>query len=133
MRAHCTTGGYSFDRADHLTTSCEPDGPFGKGVIDAGLRELGVRERCEFVRVDDPFYVARYPDFELSVPCGHEPYLKARLRHFPSEGRGLRRLAELSREIYRESASYPMRPRLSDLALTPVRSRLLLRYGNATL
>jgi phytoene dehydrogenase-like protein len=76
--------GYTFDRADHLTTSCEPDGPFGQGVIDAVLRELGVRERCEFVRVDDPFYVARYPDFELSVPCGHEPYLEARLRHFPS-------------------------------------------------
>ncbi|HET9012043.1 MAG TPA: NAD(P)/FAD-dependent oxidoreductase, partial [Gemmatimonadaceae bacterium] len=126
-------GPYVFDRADHLTTSCEPNGPFGQGVIDAVLRELGVRERCEFLRVDDPFYVARYPAFELAVPCGREAFLEAHLRHFPAEARGLRRLAELSCELYRETLSWPMRPRVSDLARAPLRSRTLLRYGTATL
>jgi len=125
--------GYTFDRADHLLTSCASDGPFGQGVVDAVLRELGVRDRCEFVRVDDPFYVTRYPDFELAVPGGRDAFLDAHLRHFPTEARGLRRLTELSSEIYREFVNFPMRPRISDLALMPVRSRTTLRYANATL
>jgi len=33
-------GDYTFDRADHLITSCAFDGPFGQGVVDALLREL---------------------------------------------------------------------------------------------
>ena len=109
-------GGYTFDRADHLISSCEPQGPFGQGVIDAVLRELGVREQCEFVRVDDPFYVGCYPDFKIEVPCGREAFLEAHLRYFPGEARGLRRLAELSAEVYREFATHPMRPRLWDLS-----------------
>lgn len=125
--------GYTFDRADHLLSSCAPDGPFGQGVVDAVLRDLGVRDRCEFVRVDDPFYVTRYPDFELAVPCGREAFVDAHLRHFPTEARGLRRLTDLSGEIYREWVNFPMRPRMSDFARMPLRSRAMLRYGNAAL
>ncbi len=126
------SGGYTFDRADHLISSCEPQGPFGQGVIDAVLRELGVREQCEFVRVE-PFYVARYPGFELAVPSGREPFLEAHLRHFPGEARGFRRLAELSAEIYRDLVACPMRPRLWDLARMPLRAPALFRYRNATM
>ena len=126
-------GAYTFDRADHLLTSCQPEGPFGQGVIDAVLRELGVRDRCEFVRVSDPFYLTRYPGFELAVPCGREEFLEAHLKHFPAEARGLRRLAEISGQIYREWLNFPMSPRLSDLARSAVRSRAMVRYGNATL
>ncbi|MEO3760675.1 NAD(P)/FAD-dependent oxidoreductase [Mycobacterium sp. B14F4] len=127
------SGGYTFDRADHLLTSCMPDGPFGQGVVDAVLRELGVRDRCEFVRVDDPFYVTRYPGFECAVPCGREAFVEAHLQHFPSQARGLRRLATLSSEIYREFLNFPMRPRLPDIALIPLRYRAIARYTNATL
>ena len=123
--------GYTFDRADHLLSSCAPDGPFGQGVVDAVLRELGVRDRCEFVRVDDPFYVTRYPDFELAVPCGREAFVDAHLRPFPPEARGLRRVTDLSGELYREWVNFPVHPRMSDLALMPLRSRTMLRYSNA--
>ncbi|HEX3288586.1 MAG TPA: NAD(P)/FAD-dependent oxidoreductase [Mycobacterium sp.] len=125
--------GYTFDRADNLITSCSPDGPFGQGVIDAVLRELGVRDQCEFVRVDDPFYVARYPDLELAVPCGREPFLEAHLRHFPREEHGLRRLAELCAQINREILSSPLLFRTMDLARMPLRSPTLFRYRNATM
>jgi all-trans-retinol 13,14-reductase len=74
-------GSYTFDRADHLIWGCEEDGPFGPGLIDAVLRYLGVRDRCEFIRMDDPIYEARFPDFTLSVPHGREAYLQAHLRH----------------------------------------------------
>ena len=128
-----SSDGYIFDRADHLISSCEFESPFGQGVIDAVLRELRVRDQCEFVRVDDPFYVAHYPGFELAVPCGREPFLEAHVRHFPREAAGLRRLVELSAQINREILALPMRPRLVDLARMPMRSRTLVRYGNATL
>ncbi len=59
--------------------------------------------------------------------------LKAHLRHFPGEARGLRRLAEVSAEMYREFAAYPMRPRLWGLLCTPLSSRALFRYRNATM
>lgn len=101
------TDAYLCDRADNLVTSCRPDGPFGQGVLDAVLRELGVRERCEFLPVD-PFYVARFPDFELEVPCGREAYLEAHTSRFPAEAAGLRRLAELCHEMFREHIAYPM-------------------------
>lgn len=123
---------YTFDRADNLITSCTQQGPFGQGVIDAVLRELGVRDQCEFVRVDDPFYVARYPDLELAVPCGREPFLEAHLRHFPREARGLRRLAELCAQINCEIISSPLLFRKMDLARMPRRSPTLFRYRNAT-
>ena len=126
-------GEYTFDRADHLLTSCQTDGPFGQGVVDAVLRELGVRDRCEFVRVGDPFYVTRYPGFELAVPSGREAFVEAHARHFPAEARGLRRLADLSTEIYREWVEFPLRPGPADLARSAMRSRTMLRYGNATL
>lgn len=124
--------GFTFDRAVHLLTSCARDGPFGQGVIDAVLRELGVRDLCEFIRVDNPFYVTRYPGFELAVPSGREAFLEAHLRQFPAEARGLRRLAALSGEVYREWREWPMRPQLVDLALSPVRYRAILHYRNAT-
>ena len=126
-------GAYTFDRAVHLITSCEPDGPFGQGVIDAVLRQLGVRDRCEFLRVDDPFYTVRLPGFSLDVPGGHEPFVEAHARAFPAEARGIRRLAELQSEAYRELVRSPIQPRLSDLGLMPLRARELFRYRNATL
>ncbi len=125
--------GYTFDRADNLITSCQSDGPFGQGVIDAVLRELGVRDQCEFVRVGDPFYECRYPGIELAVPCGREAFLEAHLRHFPREARGLRRLSELCAQIYAEMISAPLRWRPMDLAKMPLRAPTLFRYRNATM
>jgi phytoene dehydrogenase-like protein len=61
--------GYTFDRADNLITSCQPDGPFGQGVIDAVLSELGVRDQCEFVRVGDPFYESVTPESNWPSPA----------------------------------------------------------------
>ena len=47
-------GPYRFDAAVHLVGGCE------RGPIDGLLRSLGVRELCDFVRVD-PFYTAIFP------------------------------------------------------------------------
>ena len=85
-RTPCVAAGYTVDRADNLITSSAQQGPFGQGVTEAVLRELGVRDQFEFVRVDDTFHVAQYPDFELAVPCGREPFLESTTFRF-SQGR----------------------------------------------
>jgi len=125
-------GPYTFDSADHLIWGCAPEGPFGPGLIDTVLRHLGVRDRCEFVRMDEPIYEARFPGLTLAVPHGREEYLEAHLRQFPGEGAGLRRLVELSAEICREVGAFPVRPGLSDYLLTPRHFPRLFRYRNVT-
>lgn len=126
-------GPYTFDSADHLIMGCAPESPFGPGLLDGVLRHLGVRDCCEFIRMDDPIYVARFPELTVAVPHGREAYLDAHLRHFPHEAGGLRRLVELSAEINRELIAFPVKPRLPDLLLLPRRFPALFRYRNATL
>ncbi len=126
-------GPYTFDRADHLINGAGPDSPFGPGLIHSVLEHLGVVDRCEFIRVDDPIYQACFPGLSLTVPGGREAYLDAHLRHFPGEASGLGSLVDLSARIYREWRAFPMRPRLLDLLRTPRRFPTLFRYRNATL
>lgn len=125
-------GGYTFDTADHLIMSCAPDGPFGPGLVDAVLRHLGVRDRCEFARVDAPFYEARFPGLACAVPAGRDAFIDAHLRHFPGGRDGLTRLAELSGRAFAESQRFPVRPRLPDLVRAPWRFPTFFRYRNAT-
>ncbi len=126
-------GSYTFDTADHLIMGCAPQSPFGPGLIDSVLQHLGVNDRCEFIRMDDPIYETRFPGLTLAVPRGREAYLDAHLRHFPDEAAGLRRLVELSSEICRELIAFPAKPGLLDLLLTPRRFPALFRYRNATM
>lgn len=126
-------GPYTFDLADHLIMGCAPESPFGPGVIDTVLRHLGVRDRCEFIRMDDPVYVGQFPDFRLEVPHGREEFLAAHLRHFPDQARGLRHLVDLSTELAREVLAMPIKPGLLDLALMARRFPALFRYRNATM
>ncbi|MGE5180433.1 MAG: phytoene desaturase family protein [Acidobacteriota bacterium] len=126
-------GPYTFDVADHLIMGCGADGPFGPGLIDSVLRHLGVRDRCEFIRMDAPMYVGQFPDFQLAAPGGREQFAEAHLRHFPDPAHGLRRLLELSSEITREVMSMPLKPGLFDLVRMPRRFPALFRYRNATM
>lgn len=125
-------GPYTFDMADHLIFGCAPESPFGPGVIDAVLRHLDVRDRCDFFRVDDPFYVARFPDLSLAAPHGREAFVEAHARHFSGEAAGLRHLVELSASVAREFAALPIAPSPLDLLEMPLRFPTLFRYRNAT-
>lgn len=126
-------GPYTFDQADHLIWGDEHSGPFGQGLIDAVLRELGVRDKCEFIRMTDPIYVSQLPGLVVTVPGGREAYLEAHIRQFPAEAAGLRRLAELHAQVQRELLAFPVRPRAADLLRMPRRFPALWRYRNATM
>ena len=126
-------GEHVFDRADHLTWGAEPEGPLTPGLWDALLRYLDVRSECEFLRVDDPVYAARFPGLDVAVPSGQEPFLDAHLRLFPNDAAALRRLTELSVDIYLEMQQMPLNPGPLDLARMPRRFPLTWQYRSATL
>ena len=125
--------GYTFDSAVHLITRCSQTERLGLNVVDSLLRHLGVRDRCDFIPVSDPFYTVHLPDFALAVPTGRDAYLAAHLRHFPGEERGLRRLVDLSAQIARELRTFPEEPGLGDLLWSPRRHPALFRYRSATM
>ena len=123
---------YLFDAAVHLVGGCEPTDSDQGGLIDGLLRLLGVRDRCDFVRVE-PFYTAVFPGFRLDAPLGTEPYIQAHLRHFPREEQGFRRLIQACGEINREVRRFPDALSFWDVVQMPKRFPMLSRYHKASL
>src|SRR5262247_3538924 len=81
--------GYRFDSAVHVVGGCEP-GPFEEGaLLHRVLARLGVRDRCDFVRVD-PGYRVEWPGMALEAPSDLERFVEAHVEQFPREGKGIR-------------------------------------------
>jgi phytoene desaturase len=118
---------YHFDATTHFIGECQPN-----GVIDDLLRYLGVRERCDFVRVD-PFYTTNYPGFRLQAPLGTEAFLQAHLGHFPAEAAGLRHLLEVCSRLFHEMQDFSSELSLWEMVRMPRRFPTLFKYRNATL
>lgn len=125
-------GPYSYDKAVHLIMGCSKTSPLGIGIIDNLLRHLGVRDKCEFQRVD-PFFTAHFPGYKLQLPGRRESYLQTLVQQFPSEAKGLARLVDLCTQIYKESMEFPVLPGIMDWILTIKRQPSLLRYANSSL
>jgi prolycopene isomerase len=125
-------GAYCYDVAVNLIMGCAQTSPLGYGVIDNVLNHLGVRGRCEFVRVD-PFFTAHFPDFRLQVPGQRDAYLQTLIQKFPSEAKGLVRLTDLCSRIYKEVTGFPLLPRMTDWLLAPIKQPRLIRYAGSTL
>ena len=123
--------GYSFDRAVQLVMGCNPDGPFGPGLIWQVLDALGVAGRVDAVRVD-PFYVARLPGFALQVPTGREAYIQAHARVVGAEERRIADLVDLCSRLFREFADWPVRPGPLGWATAPFRFPRLVRDVRST-
>lgn len=123
---------YLFDAAVHLTAGCEPSPDLERGVIDGLLRFLGMRELCDFVRVD-PFYTVLYPGQRLQAPLGTEAFLQAHLAHFPGEASGLRGLLKVCSRLNREVRLFPAELSLWDVVRMPGQFPTLFKYHNARL
>jgi prolycopene isomerase len=117
-------GGRRFDSAIHMI-----GGAGEGGTIDALLRAVGVRERCELVAVD-PIYRAVYPDFEIEAPAGLERFARAHAALFPEQEKTIGRFLEACRGVEREQAELG---RADRAPLRAERVPWLRRYRRATL
>jgi phytoene desaturase len=121
--------GYRFDSAVHVVGGCEP-GPFEEGaLLHRVLAGLGVRERCDFVRVD-PGYRVEWPGLALEAPSELERFIEAHVEQFPQAAKGIRGFVEDCLAIRTETS------RAEEGAgpdQRPERFPLLLRHRRATL
>src|SRR5258705_3983667 len=85
--------GYRFDSAVHLVSGCEPVPFEGGGVLHDLLSSLGVRDRCDFARVD-PCYRVEWPGLSLDAPCDLDRFADAHGQRFPNEAKGIRGFLE---------------------------------------
>ena len=121
--------GYRFDSAVHVVGGCEP-GPFEEGaLLHRVLEGLGVRERCDFVRVD-PAYRVEWPGTTLEAPSELERFVEAHVEHFPHEAKGIRGFVSDCLTIRTETSRAEQG---AGPQLRPERFPLLLRYRRATL
>jgi prolycopene isomerase len=121
--------GYRFDSAVHVVGGCEPCPFEGGALLHRVLAGLGVRERCDFVRVD-PGYRVEWPGLALDAPSELERFVEAHVEQFPGEEKGIRGFVEDCLAIRGETT------RAEESAnpfARPERFPLLLRYRRATL
>ncbi len=123
--------GYRFDSAVHLVSGCEPVPFEGGGVLHDLLCELGVRDRCDFVRVD-PCYRVEWPGTTLDAPCELDRFADTHAERFPREAKGIRGFLEDCLTIRGEASRAEEQAGAGPLA-RPERYPLLLRYRRATL
>jgi prolycopene isomerase len=121
--------GYRFDSAVHVVGGCEP-GPFEEGaLLHRVLEGLGVRERCDFVRVD-PAYRVEWPGLTLEAPSELERFIEVHVEHFPHEAKGIRGFVSDCLTIRTETSRAEQG---AGPQARPDRFPLLLRYRRATL
>jgi phytoene desaturase len=124
--------GWLFDSAVHLVGGCEASSTGTGHLMDALLRVLGVRDLCEFARVD-PFYSASYPGCRIDAPLGREAFVDAHARAFPREREGFRRFMDTCGRLRDEALGLPLEPGILDMMSMPIRRPTLARYHKATL
>lgn len=125
-------GRYVFDSAVHLVGGCEPAAYEGGGLVHRLLTTLGVRERCDFARID-PAYAAWYPDTTLYAPSDLEDFERVHAEEFPSEAKGIREFLQECLSIREETRRVSELATPFDVIDTPDRFPTLLRYRRATL
>jgi len=87
-------GKYRFEVSLHALDGAGPG-----GWAYPILRDLDILDQVEFNKLD-PFYVARFPEHEISAHADPIAYEAELLSHFPHEKQGLRNLIDEMMEIY---------------------------------
>jgi phytoene dehydrogenase-like protein len=125
-------GRYLFDSAVHLVGGCEPDGFGGGGLIDSLLTSLGVRDQCEFARID-PCYTAVYPGSVVNVPCSIEGFVRSHTEDGHAESKALRQLLQECLDVREETKRASQLPSPFGAVTDARRFPTLVRYRRATL
>ena len=140
IERHDRVGGYAhafrrgrhlFDSAVHLVGGCEPVSFEGGGVVHRLLSALGVRDRCEFKRVD-PVYEVRFPGAALRAPADMEEFVRVHCADRVAEAKGLRQFLQECLNARRETRLAEELSNPFEVVKTPDRFPTLMRYRRAT-
>jgi len=122
LEHHAVPGGYAhefkrrgfrFEVALHALDGAEPG-----GWLHPMLEDLGVLDRVEFTRLD-PFYTARFPDHEITVPAELPGYLRELKANFPEEAGGIDDLFSAVRRVSFDIGRYT-KERATGVRATPM-------------
>ena len=94
--------GFRFEVALHALDGAGPGGWLGPM-----LEDLGVTDRVE-INVLDPFYTARFPDFEITVPADLPAYVAELKAAFPDQLDGIDGLFAAISRVALDTARYGM-------------------------
>ena len=125
-------GRYLFDSAVHLVGGCEPVGLEGGGLIHSLLTSLGVRERCDFARID-PCYAAVYPGLLVRAPGSIEEFVQVHAGGDRSRAKALRQFLQECLDVREETGRASQLPSPFGAVTDTRRFPTLLRYRRATL
>ena len=125
-------GRYLFDSAVHLVGGCEPVDFEGGGLIHSLLTTLGVRDRCDFARID-PCYAAVYPGSVVRAPCSIEGFVQVHSEGDHTRAKALRQLLQECLDIREETRRASQLPSPFGVITDARRFPNLLRYRRATL
>jgi phytoene desaturase len=125
-------GRYAFDSSVHMIGGCEPSAYEGGSLIHQLLRELEVRDRVDFQRID-PCYAAVYPGTVLHAPSDLDDFIRVHSNAFPDEAKGIERIIHECLNIRQETRRAAELTSPTDVVRNPDRFPTLLRYRRATL
>lgn len=125
-------GRYLFDSAVHLVGGCDPVPYEGGGLLHQVLSSVGVRERCDFARVD-PCYAAVYPDASFEAPAELDEFVRRHAELFPNERKGLNQFVQECLNIRREVRAAGELATTASAMRAATRFPTLLKYRRATL
>ncbi len=111
--------GFRFEVALHALDGAGPG-----GWLHPMLEDLGVLDRVEFTRLD-PFYTARFPDFEITVPAELPDYIRELKFGFPDETEGIDDLFAAIRRVAFDTGRYT-KERTRGVRATPM--EMMERY-----
>ena len=128
LEHHAVPGGYAhefkrrgfrFEVALHALDGAGPD-----GWLHPILKDLGVLDRVEITRLD-PFYTARFPDYEITVPADLPSYIGRLKSDFPDEAEGIDDLFAAIRRVAFDTGRYT-KERTTGVRATPM--EMMERY-----
>lgn len=90
-------GDFYFDFSLHSMDGVAPG-----GWAYLTLEKLGVLDYVEFERLD-PYYIAQFPDREITAYANPFAYEGELIRHFPKEAKGIRALFDEMVEVYKDA------------------------------
>ncbi|HZJ47506.1 MAG TPA: NAD(P)/FAD-dependent oxidoreductase [Acidimicrobiia bacterium] len=111
--------GFRFEVALHALDGAGPG-----GWLHPMLDDLGVLDRVEFVRLD-PFYTARFSDYEITVPSDLSEYLRQLENDFSDEVDGIADLFAAIRRVAHDMGRFT-KDRKAGIRSTPM--EMMQRY-----